>query len=288
MKKLVIGYVFSGRKLGDDEKIFLKLAKKKKIELLIFNIFKDFDEKELGEKIKKCDIVYNSTAEDFGLEFVKTIEELGKKVIESSKAYYYTEDKWMFYLKCKEYGIPFPETILLSENENLIKGELERFNRWPVILKRIEGCQGEFVDKAENLNQAMRIIKKFWKKGSQRIPIIAQEFIPSITYRVTTIDNKIVQTIKKSNKRWKATGAWDYSLKKFNPDKNLRQIIKKLLRISNINICGIDLMKKNNQWLVLEVNSEPTFGFFEKEREKLINKTLNFLIKEIRISRAIP
>ena len=111
MKKPVIGIIYSGRKFGKDEKIFSKLSKKKNIELKTINISKEIDEQQLHKKIINCDIIYNTTAEDFSIELIKTIEEWGKKIIDSSEAYYYIEDKWMFYLKCKKHKIPVPETI---------------------------------------------------------------------------------------------------------------------------------------------------------------------------------
>lgn len=280
--KKTIGIIYSGKNPGKDEQIFLKLAKKKNIELIMINISKEIDEEQIHKKIKPCNIVYNTSAEDFSVELTKTIEEWGKKIIDSSEAYYYIEDKWMFYVKCKKHKIPVPETNLLSENITSVKRELKNFGRWPVILKRVNGTMGQFVEKANDLNQAEYIIKKFWKKGSEKLPIIAQELILSPSYRVTVIGNEIVQTALKENKSsWKATGNFAKHFKKFPVDKELKLIINKLMKFVKIKICGIDLLKKNGKWIVLEVNSEPDFGFFEDEREKLIGLTLDFLKKQI-------
>lgn len=280
MKRAVIGYIVSGRGLGEDEETFLKLAKKKNVELMIFKTCEGVNEKEIEEKIKKCDLIYNSSAEDFAVELQKTMEVLGKKVIDSSKSYYYSEDKWMFYLKCREHKIPTPETILLLEDMVASKKELKNFGHWPVILKRIQGTIGAFVDKADNLPQAEMIIKKFWKKGDEKLPIIAQEFIKSPSYRVTVIGGKIVQIALKENKGWKATGVYTKRLKKFKVDKKLKEIINKMVKIFKIDVCGIDFLKKDGDWVALEINAEPAFDFFESKREELINHALNFLKKE--------
>lgn len=281
MKKEVIGIIYSGNGPGKDEKLFQKLSKKKNIDLTLINIFKETNEQELKRLVEPCNILYNTTAEDFSVELTKTIEEWGKKIIDSSEAYYYAEDKWMFYLKCKKHKIPVPDTILLSENIIVAKKELKNFGKWPVILKRVSGTMGEFVEKAENLDEAEYIMKKFWKKGSEKLPLIAQEMIHSPSYRVTTIGNKIVQTALKENKSsWKATGVYAKKFKKFPVDKNLKSIIDKINKFIKIKICGTDLLKKGNNWIVLEVNSEPDFGFFEEEREKLIGLVLDFLKKE--------
>ena len=278
MKKGEIGILFDERQsLGEEEKIFVNLAKKKKIKLVMMNISKIKDEKEIKKKIKNCKVIFNNTGEGFGIEIAKTIEALGKKVIDSPKTYYFVEDKWMFFVKCKEHGIPSPDTILLSENMQIARSELKKFKKWPVILKRVYGTWGEYVEKADNLNQAERIIKKFWKKGSERVPIIAQEFIRSPSYRVTLIGDKIIQTAIKENIGWKSTGVYEKKFEKFKVDKNLKEIIKKIKKFSGISICGIDFLKKEKQWIVIEINAEPGLDFFKNERKKLIGKVLNFL-----------
>lgn len=280
MPKPVIGLLYSGNKIGKEEKLFLSLAKEKNIELIMFNLSSDIDEDKFEKEVKRCDVIYNNTAEDYVVEFIKTIEELGKKVIDSSKAYYYPEDKWIFYLKCKKNKIPTPETILLSEHLDVAKKELEEFGKWPVVIKRIYGSMGQYVKKADNIKSAVEQIKQLWKKGSERLPIIAQELIPSSSYRVTVIDGKIVQTALKKSNGWKATGNYAKKFYKFDIDQKLKKIVNKVINISKIKVCGIDLLRKKDDWFVIEVNSEPDFSFFENEQKKLVGIMLNFLKKE--------
>jgi len=282
VKKKVIGIILCERELNKEGKMFLELAKKKDVKIVIINISDKFNLKSVKRKIKKCDIIYCSVWDDFSVELVKTIEEWGKKIYESSNSYYYTEDKWMFHVKCKENNIATPDTILLSENINNAKRELKEFGRWPVVLKRITGTMGEYVGKAKGMGEAEVLIKKFWKKGSEKLPIIAQEFVKSPSYRVTVIGNKIVQTALKRNKAgWKATGVYAKKFEHFEVDKKLERMIKKIMKFINIKICGVDMLKKDGKWLLLEVNAQPSLDFFEEEREKLTETALNLLIKEI-------
>jgi RimK family alpha-L-glutamate ligase len=283
-KRATIGYIFNEPRFTADEKAFLSLAKKKGIELVMINASKEIDEAELEDLIGKCDLFFNNSAEDFSLEIAKTIESLGKKVIDSPEQFYYDEDKWMFFLKCKKHNIPTAKTILLSESIPTAKKELKKFNQWPVILKRIQGTMGQFVEKAENLKQAESVIRKFWRKGNERLPIIAQEFISSPSYRATIIDGKVVQTAIKDSTGWKKTGVYlrDKNVKKFSIDKELQEIVKKLTKTFHLSICGVDLLKKDGKWVVLEINSEPAFDFFAKERKTLISQVLDFLKKRIK------
>jgi glutathione synthase/RimK-type ligase-like ATP-grasp enzyme len=276
-----LGYIFCGNEKKDkDLKAFRKISKKKKINLILFNLSKKIDEKEIEEKAKNCKIIFNGSAEKFSIEMVKTLEILGEKVIDSSKGYYYPEDKWLFFLMCKKNKIPTVETILLSENLNLIEKELKKFEKWPVVLKRIEGTCGEYVEKAKTPKEAINIIKRFWKNGKEKLPIIAQEFIKSPSYRITSVDGRIVQTSIKKSTHWKNTGKFSERFRKIKIDAEMKKITKKIFKVTKIRICGIDLFKKDGKWLVLEANSSPGFGFFENARERLVNETISLLLKE--------
>lgn len=282
MKKRGIGYIFYSRSPNNEDKLFMEVADEKKVKLIEFNLYKSFSEDELKEKIKKCGIVFNNSAEEIAIEIGKTIETLGKRVVCSSKDYYNTEDKWMFYLKCMKHKIPVPRTILLSDNVERIERELMVFNSWPVILKRIEGTCGIYVEKADNQKDAIKIIKKFWN-GGERLPIIAQEFIKSPSYRVLMVDGKTIQSIIKMNKAgWKSTGVYENIFKRFKPDKELKIILKKITKITKMPVCGIDLLKKDDDWKVLEINSSPGLDFVEKEKKKVIGKIVDFLKKNIK------
>lgn len=246
----------------------------------MFNLLDEFDESKIEEQAKKCDIIFNNSSETFAMELVKTLESLRKKVIEPSNSIYYLEDKWLFALRCEKHHIPIPRTILLSENINLAKKELKEFEKWPVVLKRVEGTCGEYVDLAKNLNDAERIIKKFWKKGSEKLAIIAQEFIESPCYRITVIGGEIAQAAVKKSRNWKSTGVYAKKIGRLKITPELEELIEKLTKAFKINVCGIDLLKKDDKWLALEINSDPAFDFFENQREKLISKVVQFLIKE--------
>jgi len=282
MKKAMMGYIYCEKKPGKDEKIFQKLAKKNNIGLVMFNAFDKFSEEEIEDKIKKCDLTFNNSAEEIAVELVKTIEGLGGKVIDPSKVYYYIEDKWIFSVKCRKNKIPTPETILLSESVNVAVDQLKSFGKWPVVLKRVTGTRGEYVDKADNPNEARKVIKRFWEKGDDRLPIIAQELIRSPCYRVTVVGGKIVQTAVKNTKDWKATGEHSKTLEEFPVDEELERLVEKISKVSNISVCGIDFLKKDEKWVVLEVNAEPGLDFFENKREKLIGEILVFLKSQIK------
>lgn len=278
-EKIVIGIIYSGKGLGKDEKAFLKIARKKDIELVIVNMNEKFSETELRDKFKDCKVIYCNSAEDYAIEFIKTLEEFGKKVIDSSKTHYYIQDKWFLYLECEKRKIPVPKTILLSEDLNVIKSQLNELNLWPIVLKKLNGTMGEFIERAEDSEEAIEIIKRFYGTAEERFPLIAQEYIHSDSYRVTVVDKKTLQTAVKSGTGWKLTGVYAKKIKKFKIDNELKKLIKKIMDFVDIKVCGLDFIKKGNKWLLLEVNSEPAFDFFEDEREYIVLNVLNYLEK---------
>lgn len=278
-KKLTVGILYMARRPGIEEKFFVKQAGKLGINLVLINLLSGFTEKDFEKKMRNCDVIYNNSGEDFAIECLKTAEALGKETVDNSMLSYYMDDKWVMYLMCRENGIPMPETILLSDNLNIAKANLIRFGKWPVVLKKVYGTWGEFVEKADNIDEAVVILKAFRQKGGETIPVIAQEFVKSYSYRVTTIGGKIVQTAVKKSPNWKCTGIYARNCQKFRVDDRLRGMIEKLVRITGINVCGVDLLKRGDDWLVIEVNTVPGLDFINGEIGMLIGKMLAFIKK---------
>jgi len=286
MEKITIGYLYGNPKLSKEDNVFLELAKKKNIDIVLLNTASEMSEGEIEKKAEPCDLIFHNTAGEIAIEVAKTLEELGKHVIENPKVFYYTENKWMFYVKCRKNKIPTPKTTLLPYRFVGVKRELKEFNQWPVILKKTSGEQGEFVEKADNMDEAIKIIAKFWEKSEDRAPIIAQEFIKSKSYRVTVIGDKILQTTLKDGRGWKATGMYAERLQRFEMDEKLEKIVQKIIKVAKIGICGIDFMKQGENWLAVEINAEPSFELIEEDTEMIISEVLDYLKKQVEEKKA--
>lgn len=280
MKKTTIGFITNSRLLLDEEaNRFKAVAEKMGIGLVLFNSADKMSLQDLEARAKECDIVYNDEGEYIAMELAKTLETLGARVVESSKALIIAEDKWLQYAMCIEHGIPAPKTILLPTDLVSARKEIVDFNQFPVVLKRIEGCRGEFVEKANTPDEAIEVIKKFWVKGDDRYPIIAQEFVDSNSYRVLTIGGKVVQTALKKSTGWKATGCESLSFSKFEIDQELSDMLTKLEPITDIAFCGYDFAKHNGKWVFTEINAFPSYKFFNDEYDLMIEKVLEHLRK---------
>jgi hypothetical protein len=54
----------------------------------------------------------------------------------------------------------------------MVRTTLKTFGHWPVILKRVYGTMGEYVDMAKDIDQAEKIIERFWNKEQQCYELI--------------------------------------------------------------------------------------------------------------------
>ncbi|MDO8509550.1 MAG: ATP-grasp domain-containing protein, partial [bacterium] len=173
------------------------------------------------------------------------------------------------------------KTFLLSSDLVSVREQVKKCDQFPIVLKRIQGYMGKFVDKADDADGVVEVVKKFWERGDDRFPIIAQEFVLSDSYRVLTIGGEVVQTALKKNKDWKATGTTSKTFEKFALDVDLKKIIKKVNKAIDIDICGIDFAKREDgSWILIEVNSGPAYDFFDDEFKMLIEKALRHLKKK--------
>src|SRR3989344_3033226 len=116
-KKLSIGIIYYKTYHDYEDRLLPNALRKKNMDVICLPAEEQLDFDEIKEKTKNCKLIYNDTICQpilfESLELSKTLEELGKKVINSSYSFYYQEDKWMFYLKCLEHRIPTPKTYLI-------------------------------------------------------------------------------------------------------------------------------------------------------------------------------
>ncbi len=284
--KPFIGVICTTRKNPTERCLFPLL--KKKFNVVFFPIQQDIDYDELKIKARDFKIVLN-TAMDMpntfdSLEMVKTFEGLGKHVIDSSKSFYYREDKWLCYQTCLKYNLPTPITYYIPRNIQLMRGRLkEILNEGPVVFKGIFSDTGRAVKRAMNYEEALNAVKILRKKVNI-MPIVAQRYIPhaTISYRVTLVGDEIVQSVVKYGKMWKEGKLFwkNEKYKLFKLNKQLVNLCRKTEKVFGIEWCGIDLMKDEMEnWYIIEVNSCPSMDFVIRDAKRANLRLVDYLIK---------
>ncbi len=283
MKK--IGYIYEHVSDPYDEDNIIIRSLKKKFEIVPIRTNDIYALENLPDLVKECRFVLNFSPSMLGLELAKEIEQLKIKVINPSPTYYMNEDKWMFYLHCKKHKIPTPETIIVSNNRQAAKQEISDFLKsGPIVLKTIFGERGEFVLRAMNTRQALKIIEHFSRKTTA--PIIAQKFVEDYgrTYRITVFGNKVVQRIIKIGKNWKVKGYGRETMRLIKQNKTLDAISLNVAKVVKQEICGIDFIENNNKFFVLEANGVPSLSLIKKDMDRLTKELSAYLEKKLKLS----
>ena len=286
MDKPNLGIICTPRYNNTEKHLFPIL--KKKFNLVLFPVNEDIDFASLKRQSADLKIILNTAGDQpntfDSLEIVKTFEGLGKHVIDSSKSFYYREDKWLFYQTCVKNNLPTPVTYYIPRNINISKTKLKHIlEDHHLVFKGAFSDTGRAVKKASNFEEAEKVIKELRKKINV-MPLVAQQYIPhgKISFRVTLAGNKIIQAIIKYGKTWKEGKLFwkNEKYRLFKVNRELEKLCKKVARSFGLEWCGIDLLKDEaDNWYIIEVNSCPSMDFVIKDMKRSNEELVNYMLK---------
>lgn len=286
-KNLSIGFIYYKAFYDNLDKLLVKMLSKKKLNVIHLPVEEQIDLETIKSKTKNCKIIFNDaiwgSVTFEGIELSKTLEELGKKVVNSSHSFFYQEDKWMFYLKCLEHKIPTPKTYIIPKelryNSKYIKDILKKHKA--IVLKSVFSDNGDCVERVSNFLMFKYKLNKILKKDPIT-PTIAQECIlnQKRSYRVTLINHRIQQAVVKIGKSWKQVGDGDKEyFRKIKVNNTLRKLCERASLAFGMKVCGLDLVY-NGKWYVIETNGCPAMDFIGSDIPRLTKILANYLYSE--------
>jgi glutathione synthase/RimK-type ligase-like ATP-grasp enzyme len=290
-KKYTIGYVYPESDNSLDDKILIKMLKKR-FNVILFPLEKQVDQEQIEKQAKLCKLIVNGAVyEPFAweaIELSKSFEEFGVKVINSSHSFYYQEDKWMFYLECLEHKIPTPLTYLIPKKLNYNREKIKKLLvEGPIVIKAIFSDKGLCVERVKTFKEFNNKLKKIISKNPVS-PVIAQKYIEhgTVSYKVFMIGYKVIRGIVIKGKSWEETGGKEGEhYKIFRPDKKLRELCRKAPRAFGMKWCNLDLIKQGENWYILEVNGCPSTSVVsknDKDIEKISKILVNYIYSEVK------
>jgi len=288
VKKYTIGYVYPESDKSLDDKVLIKLLKKR-FNVILFPLEKQIDQKLIECQAKSCKLILNNAVYEpytwEAIELSKSFEEFGVKVINPSHSFYYQEDKWMFYLECLEHKIPTPLTFLIPKEMNYKKEQIKKtLSEGPIVIKAVFSDKGLCVERAKTFEEFNHKLKKIVNKNPIS-PVIAQKYIKNdgVSYRVTLIGNKVIQGIVKRGKSWEHTGMKETeNYRIFKLDEELKKLCEKASKAYGMKWCGLDLIKNGEKWYIIEANSSPAISFISKDMERVGKTLVNHLYQEVK------
>ena len=128
------------------------------------------DPADLGVGIPRL----GATLSDYGLSFIRHLELLGAPLVNNAAAIALARSKFLTPQALAAAGLPVPDTLLINSAEGL-DAAVEMVGGWPLVLKEVQGRQGNGVFLAEDRPQALEIMERHL---AQRSGLVAQQFIP--------------------------------------------------------------------------------------------------------------
>ena len=229
----------------------------------------------LEQAIYRMDILY--TFEDYGIKVVNRASAIEKAI-----------DKYRALHILLMHKIPVPPTIVCeraSIARNLLRRELQTFKEG-IVIKPMFGSRGFGVMKLSKtqLDYVWRIasdleyfrhiiyIQKFIKHGGKDI-------------RAFVIGDEVVSAMyRKAVGDWKTNisqGAKPIPIEKI-PDE-LQDIAVRAAKALGCEVAGVDIIERDGQYYVLEVNSQPGWkGLQQVTKVNIAEKIVEYVIKSIK------
>ncbi len=194
----------------------------------------------------------------YGTAIVRQFEMMGDFVINKSDAIKSSRDKLRSLQLLAKHGINMPITGYASHTMD-IHDVIEKIGKTPLIMKLLQGTQGNGMVLAETMKAAESVMNAFKQVDAD---ILIQEFIKEssgIDIRAIVVGKKVVAAMQRvaPEGEFRSNVHRGAATKHINLTPEEEEIAIKSTKILGLSVAGVDLMRSNRGPLVLEVNSSP-------------------------------
>jgi len=224
-------------------------------------------------EIPKYDAVFiRATTDPLYTAYVvsKTAWELGLKVIDDPQSIIICANKIHQYELFQRFNLPHIPTIFISKEElhhKKIEEIFESFGK-PVVIKAPYTSFSKYVEKVACETSFREVAKKFFRRSDF---LVVQKFMPSrFDWRVGVLNGEVLYVCKYMmpkgkwkhgvKRRGKPGFIWGrtVTLKRENAPEGLKETALKACSIIGKGLYGVDIKEINGQYLVVEVNDNPS------------------------------
>ena len=214
-----------------------------------------------GKKLGRYDAVLpriGASQTSYGTAIVRQFEMIGDFVINKSDAIKSSRDKLRSLQVLAKHGIDMPITGYASHTMD-IHDVIEKVGKTPLIMKLLQGTQGNGMVLAETMKAAESVMNAFKQVDAD---ILIQEFIKEssgIDIRVIVVGKKVVAAMQRvaPEGEFRSNVHRGAATKHINLTPEEEEIAIKSTKILGLSVAGVDLMRSKRGPLVLEVNSSP-------------------------------
>ena len=214
-----------------------------------------------GKKLGRYDAVLpriGASQTSYGTAIVRQFEMIGDFVINRSDAIKSSRDKLRSLQVLAKHGIDMPITGYASHTMD-IHDVIEKVGKTPLIMKLLQGTQGNGMVLAETMKAAESVMNAFKQVDAD---ILIQEFIKEssgVDIRVIVVGKKVVAAMQRvaPEGEFRSNVHRGAATKHINLTPEEEEIAIKSTKILGLSVAGVDLMRSKRGPLVLEVNSSP-------------------------------
>ena len=214
-----------------------------------------------GQKLGRYDAVLpriGASQTSYGTAIVRQFEMIGDFVINKSDAIKSSRDKLRSLQVLAKHGIDMPITGYASHTMD-IHDVIEKVGKTPLIMKLLQGTQGNGMVLAETMKAAESVMNAFKQVDAD---ILIQEFIKEssgVDIRVIVVGKKVVAAMQRvaPEGEFRSNVHRGAATKHINLTPEEEEIAIKSTKVLGLSVAGVDLMRSKRGPLVLEVNSSP-------------------------------
>ena len=214
-----------------------------------------------GKKLGRYDAVLpriGASQTSYGTAIVRQFEMIGDFIINKSDAIKSSRDKLRSLQVLAKHGIDMPITGYASHTMD-IRDVIEKVGKTPLIMKLLQGTQGNGMVLAETMKAAESVMNAFKQVDAD---ILIQEFIKEssgVDIRVIVVGKKVVAAMQRvaPEGEFRSNVHRGAVTKHINLTHEEEEIAIKSTKVLGLSVAGVDLMRSKRGPLVLEVNSSP-------------------------------
>ena len=214
-----------------------------------------------GESLGKVDSVIpriGASNTFYGTAVVKQFEMMDSYCVNTSDAIANSRDKLRSLQILAEAGINMPITGFASHTKD-IEGVIESVGSTPLIMKLLQGTQGQGIVLAETRKAAESVMSAFRQLDAD---IMVQEFIiesGGTDIRAFVVGDEVVASMKRiaPEDEFRSNVHRGGTIEKVQLSSEEENMAVNASMLLGLSIAGVDLMRSNRGPLVLEVNSSP-------------------------------
>ena len=214
-----------------------------------------------GESLGKADAVIpriGASQTFYGTAVVRQFETMGSYCVNSSEAITASRDKLKSLQILSQNGINMPITGFASHTMD-IEGVIEKVGSVPLVMKLLQGTQGQGIVLAETRKAAESVMSAFRQLEAD---ILVQEFIKESSgtdIRALVVGDNVVAAMRRiaPEGEFRSNVHRGGRTEQITLNKEEEKIAVEAASVLGLRIAGVDLMRSKRGPLVLEVNSSP-------------------------------